>query len=162
MTQVGLLKKLNNRLLFRLFLLHSLPAAFFSGVKMGSVSVDSSVIIIRFSWFSQNPFKSIYFACLSMAAEMSSGILALVHTIEKRPNISMLVLGVEASFYKKAIGTIRFQCQDGLLIQQAVEDAVRTGDGTICDTISRGIDEQGRTVAEFKVRWSFKQKENKV
>jgi hypothetical protein len=159
MTEAGLLKKLNNRLLFRLFLLRSLPAAFFSGVKMGRVSADAAEIIIRFSWFSQNPFRSIYFACLSMAAEMSSGILALVHTSVKRPKISMLVLGVEASFQKKAVGTIRFQCNDGRVIQQAVMDAIRTGQGTICDTISIGVDEQGSKVAEFKVRWSFKQKE---
>lgn len=159
MTQAALLNKLNNRWLFRLFLLRSLPAAFFSGVKMGKVSTDSSEIIIRFSWFSQNPFRSIYFACLSMAAEMSSGILALVHTSGKHPKISMLVLGVEASFMKKAVGAIRFQCADGRIIEQAVLDAIRTGQGTVCDTISTGVDEQGRTVAEFKIRWSFKQKE---
>ena len=71
----------------------------------------------------------------------------------------MLVLGVEASFMKKAVGTIRFQCADGRIIEQAVLDAVRTGQGTACDTISTGVDGQGRTVAEFKIRWSFKQKE---
>lgn len=159
MTQTGLLKKLNNRLLFRLFLLRSLPAAFFSGIKMGRVSTDSSEIIIQFSWFSKNPFRSIYFACLSMAAEMSSGILALVHITGKYPRISMLVLGLEASFHKKAVGKIRFTCIDGNIIEQAVLDAIRTGQGTVCDTISRGVDEHGRTVAEFKIRWSFKQKE---
>ena len=126
---------------------------------MGKVSSASSEIGIRFSWFSQNPFRSIYFACLAMAAEMSSGILALVHTSDKRPKVSMLVLGVEASFHKKAIGRIRFECNDGHVIEQAVSAAISTGEGSVCDTISKGFDEQGRCVAEFKIKWSFKQKE---
>ena len=71
----------------------------------------------------------------------------------------MLVLGVEASFMKKAVGEIRFQCSDGRIIEQAVLDAIRTGQGTVCDITTTGVDEQGRTVAEFKIRWSFKQKE---
>ncbi len=159
MNQAVFLKRLNNRFLFRLFLLRSLHAAFFSGIRMGNVTPESAEIMIRFSWFSQNPFRSIYFACLSMAAEMSSGILALVHTNGKYPAVSMLVLGVEASFHKKAVGNIRFECKDGQMIEQAVLEAIRTGQGTACDTTSTGIDEQGRSVAVFKVRWSFKQKE---
>jgi phage terminase large subunit-like protein len=159
MTQAGLLKKLNNRFLFRLFLLRSLPAAFFSGIRIGQVSLSSSVILVRYSWFSQNPFQSIYFACLSMAAEMSSGILALVHTRDKSPKVSMLVLGVESSFHKKAVGTIRFECNDGEVIQQAISATISTGQGTSCDTLSKGFDQQGRCVAEFKIKWSFKQKE---
>ena len=54
-------------------------------IKVEKVDEQASAISVRYSWFSKNPFKSIYFACLAMAAEMASGVLALVHTTDKHP-----------------------------------------------------------------------------
>ena len=82
-------------------MLTSLPAALFSGIKVQRVDEHSSEISVRYSWFSKNPFKSIYFACLAMAAEMASGVLALVHTVDKQPSVSMLVFNMQAAFHKK-------------------------------------------------------------
>lgn len=157
MEQHVLIKKLGNVFWFRLYLLKSLPAAYFSGLRVQSLSTTSSVVTIKYSWFSKNPFRSIYFACLGMAAEMSSGILALLHTQPRRPRISMLVLKMQASFYKKAVGKIRFECHDGNMIFDAIEKTVSTKEGVTCETTSKGYDEQDRCVAEFIITWTFKQ-----
>jgi len=77
MEQSKLINTLSSGFWFRFFLLKSLPAAFFSGLRVQSLSTSSAVVRIRYSWFSKNPFRSIYFAVLGMAAEMSTGILAL-------------------------------------------------------------------------------------
>lgn len=158
MTQLRLINILKNGFLFRLFLIKSLPAAFFSGVFLETVSEEKAHVYVRFSWFSQNPFKSIYFACSAMAAEMSSGVLALIHTQHHIPKISMLVIGMNAEFHKKAVGKITFVCHDGKKINQVVMDVIQTQIGMVCETHSKGYDEQGDCVAEFFIKWSFRQK----
>lgn len=160
MDRKELLQKLNSRFWFRLYLFKSLPAAFFAGLNMEMVSEEKAVVFIRYSWFSKNPFRSIYFACLSMAGEMASGVLALVHTQPAYPKISMLVLGAQASFHKKAVGKVRFVCEEGHLIQAAVKEAIETKQGVTCDIVSRGYDEKKNCVAEFTIKWTFKQKIN--
>ena len=157
MEQAALIKKFGSSFWFRFYLMWSLPAAYFSGLRVQSLSTSSAVITIRYSWFSKNPFKSIYFACLGMAAEMSTGILALAHTQHRRPRISMLVLNMQASFHKKAVGKIRFECHDGQKIFEAIEKAVSTKEGNTCETTSKGYDEQDRCIAEFNITWTFKE-----
>lgn len=157
MEQAVLIKKLSSSFWFRLYLMKTLPAAFFSGLYIQSLSTSSAVVTIRYSWFSKNPFRSIYFACIGMAAEMSTGLLALVHSQHRRPRISMLVLSMQASFHKKAVGKIRFECHDGEKILQAIEQAVSTKNGMTCETVSKGFDEEDRCVAEFNITWTFKE-----
>lgn len=158
MDQHAMLVKLRSPFWFRLFLFKSLPAAFFAGIRLADLQTTSSKVNISYSWFSTNPFRSIYFACLAMAAEMSSGILALIHTRHIRPGVSMLVLSMDASFQKKAVGRVYFDCRDGMLIQQAVQQAIATQQGVTCDTVSTGYDSQGDVVATFTIRWTFKQR----
>lgn len=157
MEQSVLIKKLSSSFWFRLYLARSLPAAFFAGLRINSLSTTSAVVGIRYSWFTKNPFRSIYFAVLAMAAEMSTGILALVQTQHRRPRISMLVLSMQASFHKKAVGKIHFECHDGDKIRQAIEEAIASKQGTTCVTQSKGFDEQGICVAEFNITWTFKE-----
>src|ERR1700743_3919580 len=85
---------------FRLYLLTKLPAAFFAGLRVAKADADHCVITIPYRWSTRNPFRSIYFACLGMAAEMSTGILAMSAVYGRQPRVSMLVLGMEAGFFK--------------------------------------------------------------
>ena len=158
MEQEVFIQKLQRPLWFRFFLLKALPAAFFAGIKIHSLSSESATISIRFSWLTQNPFKSIYFACLAMAAEMSSGILALVHSQHIRPSISMLVVSMKVDFHKKAVGEIHFECQDGKLMHAAIDKSMQTQTSQTITTHSRGLNEDGICVADFYITWSFKQK----
>lgn len=145
---------------FRVFLLSKLPAAFFSGVRVIDADEKKCSVKIPYKWFSTNPFKSTYFACLSMAAEMSTGVLALAHIYKRQPAVSMLVSKVEGSFLKKATGITVFTCEDGLTIKQTIEDAIITGEGKIITAKSYGRNKEGEIVAEFAITWSFKVKSN--
>ena len=64
---------------FRMFLLTKLPSAYFTGVRIKEVDAKKCVTTVPYKWFSKNPFRSTYFASLAMAAEMSTGALALAH-----------------------------------------------------------------------------------
>jgi len=143
---------------FRLFLLSKLPSAFFSGVRVIDADEKSCRVRVPYKWFSQNPFKSTYFACLSMAAEMSTGVLALAHIHKRQPSVSMLVLKVEGNFIKKATGITVFTCEDGITIKKTIEDAIISNEGKIVTARSYGRNTAGEIVADFAITWSFKVK----
>ena len=143
---------------FRMFLLSKLPSAFFSGLRVKSLDERKAVVTVPYKWFSQNPFKSTYFACLAMAAEMSTGLLAMMHTYKSVPPISMLVVGLEATYYKKATGVTIFTCEDGDAIDHTIREAVNSGEGRSIKVKSVGKNLQGELVAEFNITWSFKVK----
>ncbi|BFG71698.1 DUF4442 domain-containing protein [Sediminibacterium sp. KACHI17] len=151
-------KQISNRWKFRFFLLQKLPSAFFSGLKIRSFDANEAVIGVRYSWFSQNPFRSMYFAVQSMAAEMSTGILGFAQIYQRKPSVSMLVLKVEGNFTKKATGFISFICKDGKMIEEAVEKAIQTGEGQTVVCHSVGTNEEQEVVANFWVTWTFKAK----
>jgi len=142
----------------KFFLLFKLPAAFFSGVKLVSLNDDMSEVSIRYKWFNTNPFGSIYFACLAMAAEFASGILAFHHVRKSGVPISMLVTKLEASFLKKATGTIRFICPDGAVIQKQIEKCIATGEGVEILINTVGLNADNEQVVNFDITWSFKKK----
>lgn len=143
---------------FRLFLLSKLPSAFFSGVRVRYIDEEKCVVTVPYKWFSQNPFKSTYFACLAMAAEMSTGILAMAQTYGQKPPVSMLVLNIEGSFEKKANGLTTFICEDGFSMAQTVKEAIATGKSTTLTARSVGKNKDGDIVANFAITWSFKSK----
>ncbi|HMU09909.1 MAG TPA: PaaI family thioesterase [Ferruginibacter sp.] len=154
------LQLINSPVKFRLFLLSRLPAAFISGVRVRSADENKCVVTVPYKWLSQNPFKSTYFACLSMAAEMSTGVLAMAHIYKRNPPVSMLVLKVEGSFMKKAVGRTTFTCEEGQLIRQTIEDAIISNEGKMVTARSYGRNKDGEVVAEFSITWSFKAKSN--
>ena len=147
-----------NPLKFNLFLLRKLPAAYFSGLKLQEVLDDKATVSIAYKWFSSNPFRSTYFACLAMAAEMSTGVLAMAHVYKRQPRVSMLVLAVEGKFYKKATGLTRFICSEGFLLKGTIQEAIRTGQSQTFKAFSQGYNEKNELVAEFWITWGFQAK----
>ena len=90
-------KIITNPIKFRFFLFTKLPAAFFAGLRIHHFDDNSCVVRIRYSWFTMNPFKSIYFAVEAMAAEMCSGMLAFGQVYKRIPKVSMLVVKMEVA-----------------------------------------------------------------
>jgi len=139
----------------RLFMLRKLPMAWLAGLRLHELTPERAVVTIPFKYLTQNPFRSIYFACLAMAAELASGIQAMMHVQADTP-ASMLVVGLEAEFLKKAVGLITFTCPDGLQIAQALAESRAVGEGRSVLCTSTGVDAVGDVVAVFRIRWSFK------
>lgn len=146
---------------FRLFMLKTLPAAYFSGVRVKAIDPGSAKVSVPYKWFSQNPFRSTYFACLSMAAEMSTGLLGMMQVHGRKPAVSLLVVKIEGEFLKKATDLTTFTCKDGALFAQAVEQTLATGDPVVVRSESIGVNAAGEVVAVFQVTWSFRAKMSK-
>lgn len=154
------IKKLTHPVQFRMFLFYKLPSAFFSGVRIRSMNEQQCVTSVPFKWLTQNPFKSTYFASLAMAAELSTGALALAHLYKKKP-VSMLVVKLEALYFKKAVGRTYFTCEDGEAFAATIDKAIATGESQTHTAKSIGRNENNEVVAEFNISWSFKLKVSK-
>ncbi|WP_207495496.1 thioesterase [Aridibaculum aurantiacum] len=154
-------KLLANQTSFRIFLLTKLPVAFFCGLRLVRINEQDAAISVRYGWFNTNPFRSMYFAVLSMAGEVSTGVLAMGYLYKRNPSVSMLLVKTEGEFYKKAVGKIVFTCKDGEALNAAIENAVATGVATNCSCKTEGLNEAGEVVASFVFTWSFKARSKK-
>ena len=152
------IRLMKHPLKFRMFLLAKLPAAFFSGVRIIELDEQHCITLVPYKWLTQNPFKSTYFASLSMAAEMSTGVLSMMHIYKRQPPVSMLVVKLEANYFKKATGKTYFTCADGEKIVATIEESIATGESRVFTAKSVGKNETGEVVAEFFITWSFKSK----
>lgn len=140
----------------KLFLLFKLPSAFFSGVRVKSVTSDEVVVRVRHRWINQNPFKSLYWATQGMASELATGIMVMQTVESFDEKFSTLVTQQKGSFTKKATGTIIFSCTDTSKIREALESSIKTGGGRTVVLTSEGIDEVGDLVSSFEYEWSVK------
>ena len=145
-------KKMNRFLMFKL------PSAFLCGVKLKDLTNKQAVVTVTHKWINQNPFKSMYFAVQSMAAELSTGALVIKKIQECGRPISMLVTHHQGRFTKKAVGKIKFVCEDGNLINEVLKRAIKTGEGQTVTMKSVGIDEDGEQVSVYEFELSVKLK----
>jgi hypothetical protein len=152
------IKLMKHPVKFRMFLFTKLPSAYFAGVRVKEADEKHCAVTVPYKWFSKNPFRSTYFACLSMAAEMSTGALAMAHLYKINPPVSMLVVKVESEYFKKATGLTTFVCEDGELIQKAIAESIATAEARVVRAKSVGKNKGGEVVAEFFITWSFKSK----
>ncbi|MVT12355.1 DUF4442 domain-containing protein [Chitinophaga tropicalis] len=144
---------------FSLYLLWKLPSAWLAGVRLKQLTAEHCITVVPYRWLSQNPFRSTYFACLAMAAEMSTGIPAIMYTREALPRkVSMLVTGMKADFVKKATGKTWFTCNGGTMIREAVAKTIATGEPVTITVESIGKSPDGTVIASFEITWSFKAK----
>jgi hypothetical protein len=149
----------NSPFKFRLFLLTKLPAAFIAGLRIQRCDEEACTVSVPFKWLTQNPFRSTYFACLSMAAEMSTGALAMANIYKRKPAASMLIKNVESNYHKKATEKIFFTCKEGLVMKDAINTAYTSASPQIIRVKSEGYNRQNELVAEFWFTWSFKVKQ---
>lgn len=151
-----MISKLTSKFWRTLYYLRHIPSLWFWNVAVVQIDDQMSVVSIRHGWSNKNPFRSIYFGALAGAAELSTGLLALMACMES--NTSMLVTGMEARYHKKATGKITFKCLEGELIRQTVRKAISSGEGQEIKVRSSAFNEQGLEVAQFIFTWSFKKR----
>lgn len=152
------MERLRNPKLLGLYLGAKLPLAAMAGVRIRHLDGNVCEATIPFGWRSQNPFGSIYFAALTMAAEMSCAGLALAAGRTGGKPMSVLPTELKAEFLKKAKTTTVFRCEDGPAFFATADEARRTGEGVVFKSKTEGRDQDGVLVARFEITWSFKAK----
>lgn len=156
----SLVRNLNTPWKMQLYFLQKLPSLYFWGVRIKNCNPQRSEVTIPFHWRSQNPFRSMYFAALAGAAELSTGVLALIG-LAGRAKVSMLVVHVEAQFFKKADAIVTFTCEQGTDMIHAIDQAITTGEAQQFVATSIGKLPNGDVACVLKITWSFKIRRDK-
>lgn len=147
---------MTNPYIFWLAMLVKLPSAIFWRLRVRTLEMESCEVTIPYFWRSQNPFKSIYFAALAGAAELSTGALCQL-ALAGKGSFSMLVVDFRAEYFKKANTKITFTCDQGTALFDLIEK-MEKGATDQLTMISTGKNTSGETVAKFYITWSFKRK----
>jgi len=142
----------------KMYMFMHLPMGWIAGLKVESFREKDVRISVPFKFLNKNPFRSVYFASLAMAAELSSGLIAMSEVENASVPISMLVLNMKADFLKKARTKITFLCSDGNQIREAIAKSIETGLGQTAEVSAIGTDTEGGQVAIFWFTWTFKPK----
>lgn len=140
------------------FLFFKLPSAYWTGVRLKEITAVKAITTVKHGWKNQNPFNSMYFAVQAMAAELSTGALVMRKIAESGQKISMLVANNNSSFTKKATGRIFFTCEDGALLDDAIKQAIDTGEGVTVWMKSIGRNTDGDQVSIMNFEWTLKVK----
>ena len=139
------------------WMLFKLPAAWLTGVRISSISDTKCEVKVRFKWINQNPYRSMFWAVQGMAAELTTGMLLTKSIQESNTNISMLLVGNKSNFYKKAVGKIKFVCDQG----ETAKELINLTKKNITHKAwlkAKGFDETGDIVSEFDFEWSCKKR----
>lgn len=152
------LQRMLHPIWFKLFLFWKLPMAFWAGLRVASVDASQAQVSVPYKRLNQNPFQSTYFAVLSMAGEMATGILGLLAIENSGLPIAILVVGMEAEFSKKATDLSTFTCTEGKAFFDAVAHTAATGEAITVTALSIGKNKAGEEVARFRVTWSLKKR----
>lgn len=159
--QVRFRKRMLNFWLFRLFLLVKIPLGWASGMKVMALEADHATTTVAHRWLNQNPFKSMYFAVMAMAAELSTGALALMAIEGIKPGVASIIVGMDGEFLKRATTRVKFTCSQGDKVFQAVDKCMATGESETVKLRTEGKTADGTIVAVFHFTWSFKQRKKK-
>ncbi len=151
-------KLANNPFRLNLFFIKHMPMGLLNGLRILELDENHARVSVPYNYLTKNPFRSLYFAVQSMAAELSSGAMAIAEVKAAPRPVSMLVLDMDAKFTKKAQSKVVFTCNDGPAIRRAVKETLETGEGRTVKITSIGVDQQGNQVSEFHFTWTFKAK----
>lgn len=142
----------------RLFMLAKLPLGWMAGLRLITLTRERCQTTVPYGWRTTNPFRSTYFAAQSMAAELSTGALAML-AVESAPRpVAYLIVGLEATFGKKATALTTFTCEGGEQIFAAVQETLRTGEPATAKVETVGRMADGTEVSRFTFTWSFKKR----
>jgi len=150
--------RLKNPLIFKFFLLAKLPLGFFSGMRVREIDTHHCIATVPYGWMTRNPFRSTYFAALGMAAELSTGALALFSVEKRNPSVAVIIIGLEAEFPKKAVTVTTFTCDEGDVLFAAAERAQQSGQAELATVTTIGRSKDGVEVARFRFTWSYKRR----
>ncbi|MCR9251044.1 MAG: thioesterase [bacterium] len=151
-------KKMLNPFFFWFFLMTQLPAGWIAGLRLRELEGSKCMTSVPFKFLNKNPFKSIYFAVQSMAAELSTAALVLLGIEGIKPSIAFIIVDLESEFVKKANGRTYFTCEDGDKVTEAVERCINTGESVSVKLKTVGRLKDGTVVSTFYFTWSMKQR----
>lgn len=138
----------------RLWMVSKLPMGLISGMYITELNESNCIVLLKDRWWIHNPFRSVFWAVMSMAAELSTG--ALLVTQAQPAGIQFILVGFEAKFLKKAKGKSFYFCHSGEDVERAISDLLITSATSTIVLPSLAKDEAGQILAEFQCYWQLR------
>ena len=142
----------------RIWMLTHLPMGLVSGMSIESLDENSCKVVLKDRLWIRNPFRSVFWAVMGMAAELSSG--SLVYAWASGTNSKFILTGIEGKFLKKLRGKSSYFCQSGQEVRRSLDSLENPGDQIVLIMPVIAQDQAGDTVAEFQFHWQFKKPDN--
>jgi hypothetical protein len=138
----------------RLWMATKLPMGVLSGMYIQSLDEERCVVVLKEHWWIRNPFGSVFWAVMGMAAELSTGALVYAHLQES--GVRFILVGMEAQFFKKVKGKSYYFCQTGSEVLRSVGQIVNPNDSNVVIMPVTARNEDGQLLAEFSFRWQLR------
>ncbi len=91
-----------------------------------------------------------------MAAELSTGVYALILSKGHKVKIKTILISMNSQFERKAKGLVHFECKDVSKVHEAVKKTIKDREPVTTTLSSIGRDQEKNIVAIFNYSWSFK------
>lgn len=142
-----------NRWKLRLWMLRHLPMGMLTGMRIQSVTEEGCVVVLKERWWIRNPFGSVFWAVMGMAAELSTGALVYVYAGKE---VKFILVGIEGTFFKKVKGKSYYFCPAGSDVLRKIEEIPKAGDSgdIIMPVLVKDAGDQ--LLAEFSFRWQLR------
>jgi hypothetical protein len=124
-----------------------------TGMRIERMNEEECIVVLKDRWWIRNPFGSVFWAVMGMAAELSTGAMVYVYAGK---DIRFILVGMEGIFFKKVKGKSYYFCQAGrevLRMMKQIQDAGDTSDVTMPVQVK---DSGGQLLAEFSFRWQLR------
>ena len=142
----------------KLFYLKSLPMGLISGIKLVQLDEDKAVSEVPFCWRNKNPFNSMYFAVLSMAAELSTAAPVMLALKDFDIDVALIIVDLKVDFVKKAQSRTTFTCTEYNRIYETIAQLKQAEETAAITVKTTGSDTAGNEVATFYFTWSFRRR----
>ena len=152
--QIILLKQLNNSFYLRFFSVLKLPLMFLTGLKIEEIDYFTCKTKVNYNYLNKNPFKSTYFAVQSMAAELSTGALALLAVQGLKSDVKFILIGLSGHFLKKSKEKTFFICNEGEKLHEVVKKARETRKQQEVTVSTIGYNKNDEIISKFEFTWS--------
>jgi Domain of unknown function (DUF4442) len=158
MQDQDLIKNFTTPWKLRLWMVRNLPMGMLSGMYIQKLDQEECVVVLKDRWWIRNPYGSVFWAVMGMAAELSTG--ALVYAISHGSGVRFILVGMEGQFFKKVKGKSYYFCQTGSEVQRSLEQLSSPNETSDIILPVTARDEAGQLLAEFKFRWQLRKPMN--
>ena len=139
-------------------MLNRLPMGLLSGMVIESLDENGCKVMLKDRFWIRNPFGSVYWAVMGMAAELSTG--ALVYAYVSGTKTKYILVGMKADFFKKVRGKSFYFCPSGHEVLRKLNSLENPDDTCTVLLPVTAFDHAGNTVAEFQYYWQLRKTEN--
>lgn len=111
-----------------IFTFINIPLIFWLRPRVVELSDQRAMVMMKLNRRSRNHVRSMYFGALCTGVDLVPGLLALRHIKNSKAKITFVFKDFQGEFLHRAESNVYFICEQGQLIQDAIQQAIATNE----------------------------------